>query len=117
MELLSREDLKSLAAHHGRPSVSIYLPMHRAAVPSDQDWIRMRNLVRRGAERLKALGHRDGDIQSLLGPAHALLDDRPYWLHPADGLAGLPDPRRFHAWRVALRHPRVGGGDQGFLTH
>src|SRR5437870_3717849 len=114
MELLSREDLKSLAAHHGRPSVSIYLPMHRAAVPSDQDWIRMRNLVRRGAERLKALGHRDGDIQSLLGPARALLDDRPYWLHPADGLAAFASPGRFQAWRLPIALPELVTVNEGF---
>ena len=87
MKLLSIDALKTLAEERSDPSVSIFLPTHRAGPDTQQDPIRLKNLLQEAEERLLAGGLRRPVAQKLLRPASALQGDSAFWRHQSDGLA------------------------------
>ncbi|MFN8489397.1 MAG: hypothetical protein U0350_17575 [Caldilineaceae bacterium] len=86
-DLLSKETLRTLLTPGGTPCVSLYMPTERLGRATQQNPIRLKNLLRRTAEELTALGLRSTDIRTLLAPAEALLTNDPFWQHQSDGLA------------------------------
>lgn len=88
MDLLRPSDLHALLEVPEGPSVSIYMPTHRAGPETRQDPIRLKNLVDQAEERLVESGVRAPEARELLEPAAALLDaDEDWWQHQGDGLA------------------------------
>jgi hypothetical protein len=69
------------------PCVSIYMPAHRKGVETEQDPIRLKNLLRDAEERLLASDVRAPAARAMLEPARRLLDDSVYWQHQEGGLA------------------------------
>lgn len=100
MALVSRDHLRELA-QGGSPSVSLYLPTHRAGAETQQDPIRLKNLLREADGRLGAEGF-DGAGGELLAPARRLLDDHPFWQHQSDGLAVFLSPKTRRLYRLPL---------------
>jgi hypothetical protein len=89
MPLFSRDDLLALSAAHEAPCVSFYLPTHRHPPQSEQDPIRLRNLLRDGLSGLTAIGFAAGE--ELLEPVRELADSGS-WGPPRDGLAVFRSP-------------------------
>lgn len=87
MDILTREDLTSLAARQTGPRISIYLPTHRFGPQIQADQTVFRNVLREAERQLAAGGSRSAEIADLLAPAKALIDDRPFWQHSDLGLA------------------------------
>ncbi len=86
MKLLSREELAELIKVNHSPSISIYMPAHRSG-DTEQDPIRLKNLLREAESRLCEYGLRPSDARTLLEPANALLKDLSSWQNKGDGLA------------------------------
>ncbi len=84
-DALSRQDLEQLATRQGDPCVSIFLPTHRVSLDTEQDRIRLDNLLSAAGKKLKEQGVRHA--QDLLRPGTALLHDPEFWRHQDDGLA------------------------------
>jgi hypothetical protein len=84
---LTIEQFASLAQQTSDPSVSILMPVYRAAPETQQNPIRLRNLLREAEEQLHARGMTPLDAQALLEPAAALIDDNAFWQERRDGLA------------------------------
>ncbi len=103
MDLITWNDLKSLAAPYPGWCVSILMPTHRAGQDTKQDPIRFRNLVREAQERLKSKGLRAPEMDSLLEPAQRLLQDAAFWRHQSDGLAMFLSPEAFYVYRCPVR--------------
>jgi hypothetical protein len=103
MESIGDADFKRLGESTGDPLVSIYLPTHRAGEEMKQDPIRYKNLVREAEKQIMASGRRRPDVESLLSPAHALLEDHLFWQHLSDGLAVFAAPGGILRFRVPLR--------------
>lgn len=96
--MLSREELRILTqAGQGR-CVSIFMPTHRAGPETQQDPIRLKNLLAQAEECLLAAGLRTPEARQLLAPAHALLSDGLFWRYQSDGLAAFlaQDTFRYH---------------------
>jgi hypothetical protein len=112
MDVVDRESLVSLAQHRGWPSVSIYLPTHRAGDPKDQDPIRLKNLIRQACERLVAEGLRDPEADAFLAPARALVEDDVFWRQATDGLAVFisRDGSRIFQTDITLPEQAIVGG-------
>ena len=91
---------RSRDGHH----VSLFMPT-RTFVPGSQeeDTTRLRNLLRQAAEDLVARGARPAQVEALLAPARALIDDRPFWLRAEHGLALFIGPEGMHAFRLPAR--------------
>ncbi len=99
MQVISNEELKSLAATQANPSVSIYLPVHRAGPDVQQDSIRLRNLLTEAEKRLAANGLRAHDARRLVAPAEELLARHNQAQPHGEGLAIFLAPDRFqHYW-------------------
>lgn len=85
MDLVRPRDLRRLLDNSTEPSVSVYLPTHRAGPEVRQDPIRLKNLLGEARAKLEMLDVRDAD--AILEPATALLDDEEFWRRQGDGLA------------------------------
>jgi hypothetical protein len=105
MEVLSKSDLRQLVNNTSGPCVSLYLPTHRAGPETQQDSIRLKNLVRKAESGLQASGWRGFEISQLLQPARKLVEDHDFWQHQSDGLAILTSPGIFRLYRLQLRVP------------
>jgi hypothetical protein len=103
MEHLILDQLKGLAQHKSSPSVSIYLPTHRAGQDIGQDPIRFKNLLRQAERTLLDRGMRRRSVEAFLRPARALLDDTPFWSYQQDGLAVLFAADDFHTYHLPFR--------------
>ena len=99
MRILSREELRTLIESPQQPMVSIYMPAHRTG-DSEQDPIRLKNLLRDAENQLISNGIHMQDASKLLKPAQQLLSDSYFWQHQGDGLAIFLSPEIFQYYRV-----------------
>jgi len=97
---VTREEIRELLKAHGRPCVSIYMPTFRAGVETQQNPIRLKNLLRSVQGRLGELGLRDAQAAELTAPVRDLLDDQTFWQLQSDGLALFCSPELFRTYRL-----------------
>jgi hypothetical protein len=102
MDITAANRLGQLAENSGGAHVSLYMPTHRAGPETEQDPIRLKNLLRAAHEELVATGMRAPDAQDLLAPAEALLEDRDFWRHGGEGLAIFVARDQHHRFRLPL---------------
>ena len=95
---IGREALDELTTLERRPAVSILMPTHHAGPEIRQDPIRFKNLVREVEHELDARGLGKAEIAHIMGPAHALIDDRVFWRHQEQGLAMYAAPNFFRSY-------------------
>jgi hypothetical protein len=85
-------DFERLIDHQAEACVSIFLPTERFGRETDENRIRLKNLLAQAREQLSApeavsVTLRHPEIDQLLAPARDLLDDRPFWENQNRGLA------------------------------
>jgi hypothetical protein len=102
MELLSRAELETLIEEPEGLCVSIFLPTHRAGAQTQQDPIRLKNLLRDAEEQLLLKELRAPEAKELLGPVRELLDDSVFWRYQSEGLAVFLSPGVFRYYRLPL---------------
>lgn len=100
MDMLDRDELKRLSGKRDGWHVSIFMPTHRAGPETQQDPIRLKNLLGKAEEDLIAAGLRPPEAQELLQPAEKLLHDGLFWQHQSDGLAMFLSPDLFRRYRL-----------------
>ena len=96
MQVLARDELKSLAATQTAACVSIYLPTHRATPDIQQDPIRLKNLLGEAEKRLASNGLRASDARRLTAQADELTRLHNFAQHGSSGLAVFLSPDTFH---------------------
>ncbi|HZD65829.1 MAG TPA: hypothetical protein VE152_07015, partial [Acidimicrobiales bacterium] len=101
-DLVQQAHVHELLDHGDGPCVSVFLPTHRTAPDSDQDPIRLKNLLEEAEERLVAGGLRAPDARSLLAPGRRLLGLERFWTYQSDGLALFLAPGWFRSFRLPL---------------
>jgi len=87
MELLPQQELKELIERSSRYCISLYMPTFRAGAETQQNPIRMKNLLKEAGRLLEETGMRKPEIETLLAPGENLVGDRLFWQHQSDGLA------------------------------
>jgi hypothetical protein len=87
MVALSRNELTTLMGKHHEPCISIYMPIFRTGAESQQNQIRLKNLLRTAEEKLLLQGLRPQEIKILFEPAQALPGNVLFWRRQSDGLA------------------------------
>lgn len=85
--VISREEIQDLVQVSSRPCVSIYMPTVRAGTQTQQNPIRLKNLLRRVSDRLVETGRREADVAQLLTPLREITDDLAFWQRQSEGLA------------------------------
>jgi Bacterial archaeo-eukaryotic release factor family 3 len=102
VDVLSRDDLELLVQQPRSPCVSLYIPTHRSRPETQQDPIRLKNLIRRAEERLVGTGIRRRDAGEVLHPARELIEDEAFWRHQSGGLALFLRAGWFRCYRLPL---------------
>jgi hypothetical protein len=100
MKNLTLNQLKGLAQQTASPSISIFLPTHRAGKGIQQDPIRFKNLLREAEKQFLESGMGPREVNALLQPAQALLEDSYFWEHQYEGLAVFLAADDFHYYRL-----------------
>jgi hypothetical protein len=103
MKNLTLDQIKGLAQQTASPSISIFLPTHRAGQDIQQDPIRFKNLLRDTEKQLLDGGTGPREAGALLQSAQALLDDSDFWNHQHDGLAVFISADDFHYYALPFR--------------
>jgi len=113
MHIPSRSELRALMEQRIGPYISLFLPTYRAGVDTQQNLLRLRNLIREAEYHLLLNNLPVPQVEVLLEPMRGLLENEPFWLHQDDGLAVFrsPDlfrtyclPGRFKEQAVVTRH-------------
>lgn len=101
MDALTLSEALALARTRGGHRISLTMPTRRFGPGSqEEDTTRLNNLLRRAGEILAEEGLRSTEVATLLAPAYALADDRPFWLRSTEGLALLIGPEGVHDFRL-----------------
>jgi hypothetical protein len=79
--------MDTLLAYRDPYCASIFMPTHRAGADSEQDPIRLKNLLRKAGEQMIESGLRAPDAWARLEGASALLGERAFWQQRQGGLA------------------------------
>lgn len=105
MNRLNRDELRSLSSAERRPSVSLYMPTHRAGKEIRQDPIRLKNLISEAAKQLAELTLEDEQIDTILDFATSLPKSETdgFWQQSSDGLALFQQDGFARAYRVPVR--------------
>lgn len=103
MQSLTLDQLKELAQQTASPSVSIFLPTHRAGQDTQQDPIRFKNLLREAEKHFLDSGMGPREVSAFLQPAQTLLGDPYFWSHQYEGLAVFIAAEDFHSYRLPFK--------------
>jgi len=102
VDRLTREDLKFFASDDSRWRISLFMPVHRAGRDTEQNPIRLKNLVRRAEEGLEERRMRSPEAEQMLRPARKLVDDPLFWQNQSAGLALFISGDSFRCFRVPI---------------
>ncbi len=100
MDTLSKIELRNLMNKQKGVCVSIFLPTRRGGVESQQDELRLRHQIRDAENRLLLENLRSTEVEKMLEPINALLENGEFWLNTSDGLAIFRSPDLFHYFRL-----------------
>lgn len=102
MNVIPRNELEPLLQASGGPCVSIFLPTFRTGVETQQNLIRLKNLMRSAQERLDEWGMRGPEADEFLEPARRLVHDDSFWFNQSDGLALFRSSDMFKTFRLPV---------------
>ncbi|HEV2851229.1 MAG TPA: hypothetical protein VHC97_00340 [Thermoanaerobaculia bacterium] len=100
LSAVTREEIQNLLQNPGRPCVSIYMPTIRAGAETQQNPIRLKNLLRKVQDRLVETGMKDTDAAELMTPVRELVEDQTFWQMQGDGVAIFRSPEVFKTFRL-----------------
>jgi hypothetical protein len=102
MDIPTREDLIALSASAPAARVSVYLPTHRYGPDTQQDSIRLKNLLRQSEDELVKTGLRRTKAKDFLAPGWVLQEDPDFWQTQSAGLALFLDMDSERHFRVPI---------------
>ena len=114
MDLITKEELSTLLASQEGPHVSIFMPTERRGAETQQNPIRLKNLLREAHGLLEDKGMANGGADELLAPARRLIDDFDFWQHQEDGLALFVTDGLVRSYRLPLRFTELAAVEDRF---
>jgi hypothetical protein len=102
VNILTKKDLKKLMEKRADPCISIYIPTHLYGPETQQDPIRLKNLVREVENQLGEKRWLPPEIDQLLEPIRLLIRDPLFWEHQQVGLALFRSADETIAYRLPL---------------
>lgn len=100
MNMPSKSELRVLMGKQEAPCISIYLPTHRGGAEMHCDAPQLWNSIRESENRLLLNDLHASQVEDLLKPILALLEDEQFWLHPSDGLVVFRSPGVLRIYRL-----------------
>lgn len=107
MKPFTKEELRELMEMGAEPSVSFFLPTDPLSNESQQNRIKLKNLLRQAEEQLKENNYRATEIQKLMSPVETLLNESLFWSHQQEGLAVFLNKNLFRYYRLPISFDEV----------
>jgi hypothetical protein len=104
LDAFTSAELSSLMGETREFCVSIFMPTFRKG-EAEQNPIRVKNLLRKADEKLKARGVRTPE--RYFQPVRSLMNDTKFWEHVADGLALFLTEEELRLFRLPLQFPEA----------
>ncbi len=98
--MLEHSDITPLLRTRSPGSVSIYMATDTTASPSRKDTIRFRNMLRQATSYLMALDLTSAQVESIMEPGWAILDNEMFWSRQDGGLALFMAPHSYSHQRL-----------------
>jgi hypothetical protein len=131
MEILSKTELQRLIQIEDRCCISIFMPTHRSFAESEQDQIRLKNLLGRAEKNADDRQAGESSLSDRLAGARQLLQEESFWRQTTDGLALFISSAHFLYYRLPFKFdefvvsakrfhikpllPFLGGGDRFYI--
>ncbi len=103
MDIITKAEIEQLMRKEQQWCVSIYMPTHRTGVETQQDPIRLKNLLGEAAKIFSDQGYGPREVQKMLEPASQLLQASYFWQHQSDSLAVFLAANSVHFYRLPLK--------------
>lgn len=103
IDLPSRSEVETLAAHRGAPAVSLYLRTTPLSEAAAADRIALKNLLKEAVRQLEEAGTEKRQIWPIEEAVTALVEDDEFWAFQANSLAILATPERVQTYRLPNR--------------
>lgn len=107
MDTVTMQDLKFLSTCDSKTCVSLFMPAHRARPQSEQNPIRLKNLLRAAEERLAERGLSKKNIDLIMETPRRLLSDFGFRERQSDGLAVFFSKDILRTYRLPLAFPEL----------
>lgn len=114
MDLFNRDELRRLAELEDDICISLYMPTTRYESNWSQNPTRLKNLLRHARDQLREQGHREDDIDRILGDARGVLDDSGFWRSGSNGLAVFITAETTDFFRLPLSFEEIAVVDDRF---
>jgi hypothetical protein len=101
MDAFDRQTLDALLGDREGPCVSLYMPTHRSGRQTQQDPLRLKNLLKRAQQDMDEMWLDTRVTEGVLQPAERLLPRKDFWDHAGDGLAIFLAPGFSQVLRLA----------------
>lgn len=102
--MITREELIELAQIRNTPSVSIFIPTHRAGKETlnGVDAKRLKNQLKHVKQNLEKQGVQKNKVDAVIKPLTRLINDGEFWRHQSDGLAVFCSEKVFKKYTVPV---------------
>jgi hypothetical protein len=107
MQLVREFDLARLTDDRGWPRVSMFVPTRRGIQNLDTNRITLKNQLKSAEAELVHMGLRPTQIEAVLGPTRALLEESMFWTAASDGLAVYAGLAGTRLYRLPLQLPAL----------
>jgi hypothetical protein len=107
MDSITMQDLKFLSTCDSKNCVSLFMPTHRTRPQTEQDPIRLKNMLRVAEERLAERGLSKKQIEPIMETPRRLLSDFGFWERQGDGLAVYFSNEIMQTYRLPLSFPEL----------
>ena len=103
IDLPTRAEIETLAAHRAAPAVSIYLRTTPLTQDADLDRIELKNLLKAAVGELETAGTPKRSIWPIEQAVEALIEDHGFWAEQAHSLAIFVTPEWIRTFRLPNR--------------
>jgi len=100
MDTIDNRVIQKLTESSNKPLISIYMSTHPAGMEGKQDPIRLKNLLNKARDILKAEPYSISDPDVILSPAYDLLSTSRFWKNQGKGLALFISPEDYFYYRL-----------------
>lgn len=102
MDVFNTRQLRQLTQTQNGLCVTIFMPTHIGGSHSEQDSLRLKNLLQQAEKELISQGMRGASARLILAPARNLLSDSLFWKDRSQGLAMFISTEFFRRYRLPL---------------
>ncbi|MGO1370895.1 MAG: baeRF7 domain-containing protein [Senegalia sp. (in: firmicutes)] len=102
MDIMKKEQLRTLIEKKEKHMVSIYIPTVDARIEAKQGQIKLKNALRDASNKLEEQKLDKKEIEEILEPAEKYVDENEFWLDHSDGLVLFMTKYTFTMYKLPI---------------